>query len=698
MNKRSIIALSCAFLPIIITETSFAKPAPAPSVSTAQGKSLQSEYAKELAALRADIEKQLPRVDKSILSSYTNARQALKKAEEDVAAADKELAKIYGGKALIDHAKKKWIAGAEKGISDANAALKKATTDAERDAAKKQLADWQKNKADGEAALKERQAAYDQALKDQSKFTRELEKAKNALAKAKSAEASASSKLFASTAKAVATDALDSKLLKSAILAEATPAGLALFAEQSPAHKKLIDDLFANPTLMKQMLISGGAKFAKYGRAMEILDSLKKVIKEPSNPTLQNLALAVCLEHASPVKQTNAADQANAPTVIDPIKRYTSYEKAFLAGELDPAFKSFNAWELRHVVNCEAPEEIAAWGREMLRSYRPDQINTPDYGWRYVNSVKSDVPYGSQNVCKDLPSLHHFQNIALNGGVCGRRAFYGRFMLRSFGIPTWGVTQKAHAALSHWTPKGWVVNLGAGYSHSWWDKDEVPRSGSDFLLETQARAHGSEYIKVLRAKWISVTLGETQFNDRQKVEGGFWSQLAQNQTITLASSAATLGPLGQELGEANEAKQKLSSAKVTAADQKIHTSNDGTITIPAVAHTGTSGGFAAMASHNGGMQIHITAGYHGKYEFTAPRAGKYTLSAKVAALQDFHKLTASVNGSGLIDITVPHTIGLWENTPSIEIALNSGKNVISLQLEKDSRGLTVKELILTPVK
>lgn len=85
--------------------------------------------------------------------------------------------------------------------------------------------------------------------------------------------------------------------------------------------------------------------------------------------------------------------------------------------------------------------------------------------------------------------MQNYQNIIRNGGVCGRRAFFGRFLLRAFGIPTWGVTQHKHAALSHWTPKGWVVNLGAGFEHSWWDKDEAPRSGSDFLLETQARAH-----------------------------------------------------------------------------------------------------------------------------------------------------------------------------------------------------------------
>ena len=183
------------------------------------------------------------------------------------------------------------------------------------------------------------------------------------------------------------------------------------------------------------------------------------------------------------------------PATVDPVKRYLHFEKAYLDGELDPAFKNFTAWEYRMVVECDAPDDILAWGREMLRTYRPDQITNPDYGWRYVVAVKTEVTYGSQNVSNDLPSLHKYQNIPMNGGVCGRRAFFGRFILRSFGIPVWGVTQHKHAAVSHWTPHGWVVNLGAGFEHSWWDKDDAPRSGSDFLLETQAREHGQELLE-----------------------------------------------------------------------------------------------------------------------------------------------------------------------------------------------------------
>ena len=64
------------------------------------------------------------------------------------------------------------------------------------------------------------------------------------------------------------------------------------------------------------------------------------------------------------------------------MKRYLHYEKAFLAGELDPAFKNLTAWEYRMVVDCDEPDEMLAWGREMLRNYRPDHTTNPNYGWR----------------------------------------------------------------------------------------------------------------------------------------------------------------------------------------------------------------------------------------------------------------------------------------------------------------------------
>ncbi|MEI6175347.1 MAG: hypothetical protein WCS43_00530 [Verrucomicrobiota bacterium] len=680
----------------ISTVSAAAKKAEPADQLNATGTALEKKYAEMLKASQADVGKALPKVDASKQAAFAKARDEAKAGADEL---EKSSGKLKGAQALVEHAKGKWIGGAEKGIKQAEAALKKAATDAERDAAKKDLAKWQANKEDGVKALKERQAALDKLKAEDSKSSQSAQTVQTA--KARAEEAAAAKGFLAVATPTLSSDKLDATLVKGAVLAEATPRGLAEFAQQGKEQEALVGKLLGDNALMKQMLEAGGAKFGKYGKAMEIYTAIRKASPKSSDGALQRLALAVSLEHAKPIGQSNAKDQTNAPATVDPVKRYLHYEKAYLDGELDPAFKTLTTWEYRMAVDCDAPDEILTWGREMLRNYRPDHIYAADYGWRYSSTVKTEVPYGSQNQKYDLDSLQQYQNIIKDGGVCGRRAFFGRFILQCFGIPVWGVTQHAHAALSHWTPKGWVVNLGAGYQFSWWDKDEAPRSGSDFLLETQAREHGPEYLQVLRAQWISRILGEQAYNDRKGIAGGFWSGMAHYQMAAIASTAVGLGPLGQELGEANEPveKQKVEQVKMAEGDQKIATGKDGVITIPAVAHSKPSGRFAAMKSFSGGMQLHASGGYKAEYEVDAPRAGKYALSARVVTAQEGQKFLIAANGAGSpVEIAVPYTIGKWKQTQPVEVTLVSGKNHLSFAIQDGSRGVTIKEITLTPAK
>lgn len=702
MKSRNSLRLLLLGLSLALTTgAASAKPkAQAPEVPlTEAGKKLEERYSNALKALTEEVTASLPRVDDRKKSAFKSAIEKTGKAAAEAEATQKALAAVGSGKALVDHAKNKWIGGAEKGIAQAQAALKKATTDAEREAAKKDLANWEKNKEEGVKALKERQAAWDKARADEPKLTKANEAAQAELAKARAEELAAAKSLLADLAPALSSDKMDPKLAKCVALAHATPGGLAAFAQQGPDQAALIDELFINDALVVEMLMNGGAKFGQYGRAMEIFSAILKASPKAADGNLRRLAMATALEHAKPIAQNNAESAANAPATVDPVKRYLHYEKAFLAGELDPAFKDLTTWEYRHAINCAAPDEILAWGREMLRNYRPDHIYTADYGWRYSSTVKSEVPYGSENVKFDDPSLQQFQNIIRNGGICGRRAFFGRFMLQSFGIPTWGVTQKAHAALSHWTPKGWVINLGAGFQHSWWDKDEVPISGTQFLLETQARAHGpEEYLKVQRAEWIGRVLGEPAYNERKKVDGGFWSGMALYQAKLLAATAVTLGPLGEDLAEANEKEQKIESAAVSSADQEISV-KDGVVSIPAVAHGKSSGKIAAMKSFLGGMQIHCLGGAAADYEFEVPFSGKYQLSAKVATVQTGQQFIFATNGAkDAIETAVPYTLGLWQQSEPVEVTLNKGKNTLRVTLKEGSRGVTIKDFTLTEVK
>ena len=661
------------------------------------GNKLLGKYSEELKALQAELGAVLPKIDEQQKSALQKACDAAKAAEAAASTTQESAGKIGTAKALVEHAKGKWIGGAEKGIAAAEAALKKAATDTEREAAKKDLAKWQANKEDGLKALRERQEAYDKAKVDEAKLKEQNTTAQATVKQAIAAEAAAAQGILAKLAPFIAGDKLDAKLVKAAVLTGATPRGLAEFAQQGAAQSAMVDALLADTALMKQMLEAGGAKFAKYGRAMELYTAIRKASPQSKDGTLQRLALAVALEHAQPVAQSNPASDKNGPATVDPVKRYQHYEKAFLDGELDPAFKDFTTWELRMVVDCDAPDSILSWGREMLRNYRPDHVSNPDYGWRYSGTVRTEVQYGSQEVGEDLPTLQTYQNIINNGGVCGRRAFFGRFITQSFGIPVWGVTQHKHAALSHWTPKGWVVNLGAGFEHSWWDKDEAPRGGSDFLLETQAREHGADYLKVLRAQWVSNILGEQQYNDRKKIGGGIWSSMAQYQTVALAGSAVWLGPLGQELAEANEAKgkQKVEQPKLADTDQKTAIGKDGVITIPAVAFSKPSGHFSALKSFGGGMQLHGSGGFKAEYTFEVPQAGKYVLSAKVVTVQDGQKFRIAANDSKApSEVAVPYTIGKWQQTPPIELALVKGKNVLNIGLQDGSRGVSIKEFTL----
>ena len=121
---------------------------------TKAGEELFAKYSAMLTALQAEIAKAVPAVNERKKAAFQAAREAVKKARADVNAAQQPLDKIERAVALVGHAKGKWLGGAEKGIAAAEAALKKATTEAEREAAQKELAKWQADKEAGLKAIK----------------------------------------------------------------------------------------------------------------------------------------------------------------------------------------------------------------------------------------------------------------------------------------------------------------------------------------------------------------------------------------------------------------------------------------------------------------------------------------------------------------------------------------------------------------
>lgn len=560
--------------------------------------------------------------------------------------------------------------------------------------------------AESAATIAERKIMHGmRKAKDKDAAAKAHESEKQALAEAKEKAGSQAGALLQSLDSFLSSDKLDAKLVKCAVLAEAAPRGLAEFAQESAENEKLVEKLLADEGLMKQMLMADGPVGGRYGQAMKIYTDILKASPKAGEGVLQKLALGTSLEHAVPLKQRNPDAVTDGPATVDPVKRYQHFEKAYLAGELDPGFKDLTAWDFRFVGNGDEPDEMLAWGREMLRNYRPDQIQTDDYRWRYVESVKTDVKYGSQDQKNDDPSLGFYQNIINTGGVCGRRAFFGRFILRAFGIPTLARPQPGHATLVHWTPVGWVINLGASWG--WGTVDGA--ADTDFLAMTQARKVEATYPEVKRAQWIGTALGETKTAGFGSPAGGFWNAVAlyRQRAIVDKANAVTLAAVGTDIGEANESKEKehVKQIEIPEAEKKIVVGANGAITIPAVAcvkPVNSSAKIRLMKSHGGGMQLHYSRNGTAEdfeYVFDAPAAGKYTLDAMVVTTSPAqHLLVTANNSTEPLHITAPYTIGKWERTPPVEITLVKGKNQLRFSRPDPVKGLTIKEFTLKPVK
>ncbi|MCF7673912.1 MAG: hypothetical protein K9M97_01105 [Akkermansiaceae bacterium] len=557
------------------------------------------------------------------------------------------------------------------------------------------------------ATMAERKTMQGQAKsKDKEAAAKAHAAAKEALALATTNAQAPAKAVLADLDKFLTSDQLDAKLVKCVVLSQATPRGLAEFAQQGKEQQSLVDKLLADDDLMKQMLVADGAAGGRYGQAMKIYTDIQQASPPAKDGILQRLALGTSLEHAVPVGQRNAVAQTDAPTTVDAVQRYLHYQQAFLAGELDPGFKELSVWDCRFVGNGDEPDEVLAWGREMLRNYNPAQIATSDTRWRYVEAVKTDVKYGSQDQKNDLPTLGFYQNIINTGGVCGRRAFFGRFILRSFGMPTLARPQPGHATLVHWTPAGWVINLGASWG--WGSVDG--NFDTDFLAMTQARMVAAAYPEVLRAQWVGTVLGEKMAPGFGAAATGFWNGVAlyRQRAIIEKAKAVTLAAVGTDIGEANESKEKevVKAVTVIEADRKIVVGQDGVITIPAVAcskPTNSTGKIRFMKSYLGGMQLHYSRlgnaeGF--EYAFDAPAAGKYALSARVVTVSpDQHLLVAANDAKEPVDIAAPYTIGKWEQTQAVEVSLVKGRNVLRFSRGGENiKGMTIKDFTLKPVK
>ena len=509
---------------------------------------------------------------------------------------------------------------------------------------------------------------------------------------------------------------MHAKLAKCALL-RAGALELAAFASQGDEEKSYVDLLLSDDKLIVEVMELGGAYKNKYGQSIRNYKAIQKASKNATEKDFFRLwALASSLEHPD---GNHVPEGKTAPEAITEF--YLSYEKAYLDGELDPAFNTLTPWDCRFIF-AFSPLESLVWMRKMIRNYRPDHMKL-DYQWRYCRITKTDVPYTSNVPRPVRPDLNllSMQDYFLEGGVCGPRAFTGRAATHAFGIPSRPAPQTAHAALAHWTPDGWVTVFGAHWTHNRFRG----QCGLDFELESRVRSKPDEYNQVHRANWLGDALSEPIVNRMQfGVGGGFWKSLAHYQKLAVVQDEdlKELATVGAELAESNEPavspvsdwieeedgplkkeEKEFPQVELTEADKTITTDANGVITIPVAACSKplSTEKIRFMKSYDDSfVQLHYNlAGNRPElrsYTLNLPEAGKYSLTATVCTVTVDRKFTIRANRRNMHEVDVPFTLGDWEETLPVTMDLKKGRNKLQLTLKSPNKGISIRSFKLTP--
>lgn len=457
-------------------------------------------------------------------------------------------------------------------------------------------------------------------------------------------------------------------------------------------------NLLHDENLLKDILYNGGGgpKKQMYGPMMDIYRKILNVSHRAKrgvacNDIFHRLALATALEHAVPICVFDTQ------IVIDPVERYRHFEDAYMNRELDPYFSTLNIFELRMVVNCDASDQEIAWCREMLGNYRPDHIMNRNDQWKYCMIVKSDIRYKQPEWAPNVPRT--YQQLISGGGKCGPRAWFGRFVCKSFGVPTWGVRQPGHAAMSRWSPSGWYICLGGpNWKKSYWEN----QAGEDFEVDVKAR----ECVELYNVVFWLECFAAVSLDRRQKQ---FWMNLSKLKKRDIAASVAVMQPRIPEPldGITRQDSILLLNNKINMDDlDSVKDAGDEEIVLTAGSSiTNTSNKVIFMNSvHKSDKKetkqlVHLIQDGSISFEIDTTCDAIYNLVAHVVTVHSnpCPLQLQIVNGGTRVnhEINIPYTKGYRDTTEEIQIKLHAGLNNIRFY-RQHGLGLTIEKFVFTP--
>eukprot|EP00934_Nitzschia_sp_Nitz4_P000822 Nitzschia sp. Nitz4//scaffold75_size92586//60734//62470//NITZ4_004862-RA/size92586-processed-gene-0.46-mRNA-1//-1//CDS//3329557726//822//frame0 len=488
--------------------------------------------------------------------------------------------------------------------------------------------------------------------------------------------------------------ALQAAMMRGCIIVKATPAKLAEFCAKDSKNGKLVDHLLKETGLMKDMLTFGGAKDGNYGDAMLIYTDILATfpdIEDEFTPTNKKIALAVALELATPMCEFDTKVE------VDPLKRYIHYRDAFKHGELDPAFPHFSVWEMRHIINCDAPDDQLKWGRSMMMNYAPYITALTDKKMQYLYILQTDVLTRKPSWTS---SPRTYQQVISGGGNDGPNAWFGRFICKAFGTPTWGCKQPSKNALTRWTPSGWVECNGAVWDECEWEGV----SGIDFKGEADARAAFTPddyYNKLV----LLECLAEVMDNRRGEIppeEKAILHPLRTWRSLSIIQKALLLESVSPEKfvreGESpvrTKCEKYLMFYERDDPDTKVKV-KDGTTIIPAGLCGSNFGNVMVVTSFDGGKQVNFAGSGFVEYDLPGTLEAKtYKVSVEVNTVHLKQVETFLVPEDGEpVPITIPYTQGSWEKTKPVEVTLGPDMT-LTFKREKGNLGVAIRKVFLS---
>jgi hypothetical protein len=405
--------------------------------------------------------------------------------------------------------------------------------------------------------------------------------------------------------------------------------GLAKFAAADPDNTAFASWIMSNPSIMDDLLLTRtpSTMFQRYDNSWSLeqwyFERWKRIYDaHPESKEGLYLRLAIATMLRPPGSANQGAGKSKEP--IDLVDRYAHYVKAHKAGELMPSFDTLSTWDLTHVVSAGAANKDLAWVRDTVHTFAPSFRDGEKVG-----TLTSQMKYqGSQIPYNDMSCL------LAGGGKCGPRSSFGVFVNQAFGIPSIGVGQPAHAAVSHRDANGnWQVTYGRGWNVSK-VADRTNMSGGEFLERVRER-QSDIFAQVEHLRWLAVVV-----NDKTPAD----------------AIMAVANIVHKDVKELNKIEApKVPSAKIAHREEAPIKVAPGVIHVEAedFFDQGGMGGFGHPGvvigdCYEGGKQINfsamVSATWAG-YKIKVPKTGVYELTAQTAVVNWHQKLYARTFGA-----------------------------------------------------